>query len=602
MLVIELSGADQMPVTYGAMAVDVLIDYIEHEGVEYIFGVPGAALTPIYRVLAERKRIKHILTKHEEGAAFMAKSYAWVSGGIGVCCATTGPGGTNALTGIASAYADSIPVLLLTGQSSTKFFGKGAFQESTSLGIDIVQLFKPVTKLSLMLPNSDRFPGILHHALRTALSGRPGPVHINLPADFLNEYVNAPQLSRHQYRARGAVMDRDAITRAAKIIAEAKRPAILVGHGASLSGGSSELLELATRLKIPVATTPKAKGIFPEDHPLSLGVFGFAGHAHAEIYLTVSNVDVLLVIGTSMGEWSTNAWASRLEPSGALIQVDIDPTVIGRNYPAEVGIVGDVRTVLPELEREVRRRISEGGGRDEHMWTDPLLALRSSLPRHQPAEPPNESTSPIKPQLLMSVLQAQMPEDALLFVDIGNAMSWAGHYFECRSPNSYFIGMGLAAMGSAVAGAIGGKLAAPGKPVVALVGDAAFAMNGMEVHTAVDHEIPVIWIVLNDGGHGMIMHGETLLLGQHLGACRFRVPIDIGALGAALGTRVFRVDTLQGFREAFDEALAANAPCVIDTLIDPNEEPSTLARRVKTLAASFDDVPLSIRQPVVRRR
>jgi len=581
--------------TSGTTIAEVLLDYLEIEQVEYIFGVPGASLTPIYEALLERTRIKQILAKHEEGAALMAMGYARVSKKIGVCCATTGPGGTNALTGIAAAYADSIPVLLITGQTATQFFGRGAFQESSPFGIDFVQLFKPVTKFSAMLQNTERFPGLLHQAIRTALTGRPGPVHINLPADFLKESIAAPQLTPANYRPVGRVVDRSAITDAARLLVEAERPAILVGHGASLSGATEELNRLAGRLRVPVATTPKAKGVFPENHPLSLGVFGFAGHTHAETYLLGSNVDVLLVVGTSMGEWSTSAWSSRLQPTRGLIQVDIEPSVIGRNYPVEVGIVGDARTALAEVHHAVTAMLIERG--ESREGRDPLATLRESVSRHFGFEYADEDSRPIKPQLLVKALQHLMPEDGLLFVDIGNAMSWAGHYYESRHPHTYFVALGLAAMGSALAGAVGGQLAAPDKVVVSLVGDSAFAMNGTEVHTAVESNAPVIWIVLNDGGHGMIMHGETLLLGRHLEACRFRVPLDISGLGAALGARSFRVDTVNAFRQAFQEALEARAPCVIEAMVDPMEVPRTLSRRVRTLVASFDHVPISLRQP-----
>ncbi|EYF01784.1 thiamine pyrophosphate-binding protein [Chondromyces apiculatus] len=578
---------------YGATVVEILLDRLEAEGVEYIFGVPGASLTPIYEALLERTAIKQILAKHEEGAALMAAGYARVSGKIGVCCATTGPGGTNALTGVASAYADSVPLLMVTGQASTQFFGKGAFQESSSQGIDIVQIFRPVTKLSVMLHNAERFPALLHEALRVARIGRPGPVHLNIPADFMKEFVASTRIPPVHLRPLSRPADRASVIEAVKVLSEAERPAILAGHGVTISQAAEPLRQLAERLQIPVATTPKAKGVFPEDHPLSLGVFGFAGHSHAEKYLLQTNIDTLLVIGTSMGEWSTNAWSSRLQPTRALIQVDLDAAIIGRNYHVEIGVVGDAAEVLTMMAEDIEALSQHRGERK--MNTEAVESVRMSTPRFLNEEPDEDDSAPVKPQHLIREMQRAMPEDALFFVDIGNAMSWAGHYFQVRRPNSYFVAMGLAAMGSGLAGAIGGKLAAPGQAVVALVGDSAFAMNGMEVHTAVEHDVPVIWIVLNDGGHAMIMHGESLLLGKHLEACRFRVPLQIAALGAALGARTFRVETRSAFRAAFEEALAAGKPCVIDVLIDPREVPQTLSRRVRTLAASFDHVPLSMR-------
>jgi acetolactate synthase-1/2/3 large subunit len=565
--------------------VDALLGCLEDEGVDRIFGVPGAALTPIYESVAKGRRMQQVLAKHEEGAAFMAAAYAQVRHSLGVCCATTGPGATNAVTGIASAFADSVPVLLLTGQSSTRYFGKGAFQESSSFGIDTVQLFKPITKMSAMIPSPDRIMELLQHAIRVALSGRPGPVHLSLPADFLRHSIDVTRRPPGQYRASGATLDRAAIEHVAELLVRAERPAILAGHGVNLADAAPELARLAERLHIPVATSPKGKGAFPENHPLSLGVFGFAGHLRAEDYLLNGGVDVLLVVGTSLGEWTTNSWNQALVPSQAFVQIDVDPSVLGRNYPIDVGVVGDARAALSELYQQVETLLERQYVLDRH--PDPLRALRSEVPRFVDYDEHDDDPT-LKPTHLVRDLRAALPDDALLFIDMGNSITWGGHYFEARKPNTYFAALGLASMGSGLSGAIGGKIASPSnRPVVALVGDGAFAMNGMEVHTAVEHEIPVIWIVLNNGGHGMIKHGETLLLGKHLNACEFRSPLDIYALSIAMGASAFRVHDRDEFRAALDEALRLNRPCVIDAIIDADVVPCSLARRARAVKAAF---------------
>jgi acetolactate synthase-1/2/3 large subunit len=577
--------------------VDALLGCLEDEGVDRIFGVPGAALTPIYESVAKGRRIQQVLAKHEEGAAFMAASYAQVKHSLGVCCATSGPGATNAVTGIASAYADSLPVLLLTGQSSTRYFGKGAFQESSSFGIDTVQLFKPITKMSVMIPSPDRIMELLQHAIRVALSGRPGPVHLSLPADFLRHSIEVTRRPPGQYRASGATLDRAAIEAVADLLVRAERPAILAGHGVNLADAAPELARLAERLHIPVATSPKGKGAFPENSPLSLGVFGFAGHLRAEDYLLNGGVDVLLVVGTSLGEWTTNSWNQALVPSQAFVQIDVDPSVLGRNYPIDVGVVGDARAALSELYQQVETLLEREVVLDRH--PDPLRALRAEVPRFVDLDEEDEGLM-LKPTHLVRELRATLPDDALLFIDMGNAITWGGHYFEARKPNTYFVSLGLASMGSALAGAIGGKLASPsGRPVVALVGDGAFAMNGMEVHTAVEHDVPVIWVVLNNAGHGMIKHGETLLLGRHLNACEFRAPLDIYALAIAMGATAFRVHTRDELRAALDEALKLNRPCVIDAIIDADVIPCSLARRARAVKAAFAEE--SPARPKVRR-
>lgn len=564
-------------------AIQLLLRYLEGEGVEYIFGIPGGPLMPLYEALFDRGRIRPILAKHEEGAAFMADGYARVRGGLGVCCATTGPGATNTMTGITCAYGDSIPVLLLTAQVATGAFGKGAVQESTPHGVDLVEMFKPVTKLSSMLISSEKMPELIRLALRAALTGRRGPVHLNLPADLVKREVRTDLRLPERYRPLSASFDREAMREASRLLIEARRPCILLGHGVVMSRAYEEVRRIAERLRIPVATSPKAKGAFPENHKLSLGVFGFAGHPRAEAYLLAQEVDVLMAVGTSLGEFSTHTWDERLRPGRALIHIDIDPREIGKNYPVGVGIVGDARAVLKELDYQIQR--------DLH-WTDRpereglLDSMRGQVPRYIKGELLIAEDVPMKPQRLIHEMQRALPDDALLFVDIGNCIAWAVHYYESRRPGTFFLNLGMASMGHAVAAAIGGKLAAPDKPVVAFVGDAAFAMNGMEVHTAVDHDIPVTWVVVNNGGHGMVHHGEKIQFQGRFNSSLFHRPIDVCKVAEGLGALAFRVDTPDSFRQALKRSLDSGRPCVIDARVDPEEAPP-MSLRIETLDRFF---------------
>lgn len=583
--VLKLSHSLQLP------AAEALLDILESEGVEYIFGVPGGPLTGLFEAMADRRKIRLVLAKHEGGAAFMAASYARVSGKLAVCCGTSGPGATNALTGVASAHADSLPVLLLTGQVSTAVFGKGAIQESSAFGIDLVQLFKPITKLSAMLPSAARIPDTVRAAIRTATSGRPGAVHLSMPADMLRQPIRYQSLHPGQYRTSAQPVDLDAVEQAARLLATAHRPMLLAGHGVALGRAADALLELARAFQIPVATSPKGKGVFPEDHPLSLGVLGFGGHELAERYLRAPDLDLLLVVGSSLNEFVTDAWTL---PIGAqrLVQIDIDPTVIGRNFPVEVGIVGHAAAALRELTERAARIASDTlrstpPASHSRVPLDPLRELRRITPRHLAPEALESDSVPLKPQRLVRELRAAMPGDALLFVDNGNSILWGTHYFEVRRPYTYFIDLGLASMGSAVAGVVGGALAAPGKPAVALVGDAAFAMNGFEVHTAVEQRLPIVWVVLDNGGHGMVHQGDTLMKGRDLGVSLYQVPIDAAAMAQSVGARGVRVKSPAEFRAAITEALALGEPTVIDALIDPKEVAPTLVKRVESLARFF---------------
>lgn len=558
-----------------------LLTCLEAEGVEHIFGVPGGPLTPLYEAISDRGKMKSIIAKHEEGAAFMANGYARVRGGLGVCCATSGPGGTNALTGIAASYLDSIPVVLITAQVATRTFGKGAAQESTQFGVDLVDIYRPITKLSAMLQTPEQTQDLVRRALRAALSGRRGPVHINIPADIMRKMAKHTFLSPSRYRAVSGGVDMEVVREAAQLLLAAQRPVILAGHGVAVARASTELLELAQTCRMPVATSPKGKGVFPENHPLSLGVFGFSGNPRADALLLSGQVDVLLVVGSSLGETATHAWDRRLQPRKALIHIDIDPREIGKNYPFDVAIVGDARVAL----RELIQMMDVAGGPPSQ---DPLYDLHQYVPRYNTPERIAADTTPIKPQRLVHDLRKLLPPEALLFVDIGCCMLWAGQYYEVRQPGTYFLNMGLGSMGHSVAAAIGGKIAAPDRPVVVIAGDCAFAMNGMEVHTAVENDLPVIWVIMNDGGHGMVHHGE-LLLGEEVSSAKFKVPIDVAGLATALGARSYRVSSPQEFTDALSGALERRETAVIDARIDPNEVPQALATRAKTLHKFFED-------------
>jgi acetolactate synthase-1/2/3 large subunit len=563
--------------------VDVLLQYLEQEGVEYIFGVPGGPLTALLEALRRRNTIKFVLAKHEEGAAFMANTYARVRGGLGVCCVTSGPGATNMLTGVAGAFTDGLPVLFISAQVATRAFGCGAIQESTVHGVDVVSILRPVTKLSAMLASAAGAPTLIRTALRTALSGRNGPVHLSIPADIAREKVTANLRSPRSYRATtAATVDGAAVTRAVDLLVGAERPCLLVGHGVAMAGATDALRELAERLSLPVVTSPKGKGTFCENHPLSLGVFGLGGHARAQEYLVSGGVDVLCVVGSSLNEFSSSAWEARLQPRRALIHIDIDPSEIGKNYSVDVAVVGDARAALESMNGYLERTLPAGA-------LPPSRAeLYPEIPKLDHAELMTSESSPLKPQRLVHEIRKAMPDDGMLFVDNGNSIIWGGHYFEIRRPGTYFIDLGLACMGSAVAAVVGGKIARPDCAAVALVGDAAFAMHGMEVHTAVEGRIPAVWVVLNNSGHGMVAQGDTILRGADLEFGNFRVPIDSAALGRSLGANGYRVETPRELAEALHSALRSDGPTVIDAVIDPTVVPPTLEQRVKTLARFFN--------------
>lgn len=592
------SGTDHLT------AVSVLMRQLEHEGVTHVFGIPGGPLMPLYEAMFDSGQVRPIIAKHEEGAAFMAEGYARVSGRLGVCCATTGPGATNALTGVACAQRDSIPVMLITAQVAMSVFGKGAAQESSVQGLDIVDMYRAATKSSLLLLSPQRMEETAHFLMRRAMTGRRGPVHLSLPADLVKQSVNPPAEHEGFYRVQERSFDRESVKAASELLVRAHRPALLAGYGVHLSRAYTELRQLAEQLAIPVATTPKAKGAFPEDHALSLGVLGFAGSPQADAWCLDDATDVLVVVGSSLGELATHCWNPRFAPRDALIHVDIDPTEIGKNYPVDVGVVGDAKTVLAELGYQIGRdrQWIDSPGRAER--AEEIAQLKREHNRFVEPEGFTDDSSPMGPQRLVREIERAMPPQGLLFVDIGNVMAWALHYYQVRQPGTFHINLGLASMGHAMPASIGAKVAAPHRPVVSLVGDAAFAMNGMEIHTAVEHQIPVVCVVMNNGGHGMVCHGERLQFKGKFQTGKFHRPLEIAAIAQGLGARSLQVDAPGDFAEAFRQALSAGEPVVLDVQTDPEAMPP-MGMRIETLdkffepAAEAEAAPASSSEPEV---
>ncbi|MDE2142134.1 MAG: thiamine pyrophosphate-binding protein [Elusimicrobia bacterium] len=553
-------------------AVHVLLDYLEREGVRHVFGIPGGPIIPLYEAMHARGVMTPVLAKHEGGAAFMADAYARATGRVGVCCTTTGPGATNALTGLAVSQADQVPVLLLTAQVPTRQFGMGAFQESSPEISDIVALFKPVTKWSTMLHHPSRMGATARAALRIMQTGRPGPVHLSLPLDYITQPVADELIPPARYRPGIELFDRSSVREAVGLLLAARRPAILAGAGVNVSRAWTALRALAERLDLPVATSFRAKGCLPEDHPLSLGVLGPSGSPDVRERLLGPETDLLLVVGSSLGEVTSCGFDERLAGK-SLLQIDVDPAVIGRNFPVAVGLTGDARSVLVEMLHETGRRLDRAGG---------APAVRPAPPAVPDEPTPREHSAGYLPQTLLKELRRCLPADAMLFVDNGSIRSWVGRHFPVLRENSFFVNMGLASMGYAVAGAVGAQLACPERVVVALAGDAAFAMNGMEVHTAVECGAPVIWVIVNNGGHGMIYHGERALYGGRFHSSVFRRPLDVVSVARGLGAAAFRVERPGQLAEAMAAARALRAPAVIDVLTALGDAPP-MGARVRTI-------------------
>jgi acetolactate synthase-1/2/3 large subunit len=551
---------------------DLVLRYLEAEGVEYIFGVPGTSLVPLFAACNRNSNIKPILTKHEQGAAFMADGYARVKRSLGVCFGTSGPGTTNLVTGVANAFVDNVPVLVLTGQVPTSAYGKGTFQDSTKEGIDSVSMFDPITKQSSMVISKYKAVDELCEALRVALTGKKGPVHLSLPKDIMSEEIETNLPSPPTYRHSAEYFDRRLVIEAAQELARARWPAILAGSGTVASGACEDLRDLAEMLSIPVATTPKAKGAFPEDHPLALGVLGLCGSPLAERYIRSRETDLLLVVGASLNQITTMSWDPQLAPSKCLIHINIDPVEISKNYQADIPLIGDARTIINEISFRILRNLVEQKEKRKDR-EEKIASLRREVGMYIEPEKTRSDSVPVKPQRMVKELEEALPKNAVLFVDTGNHICWAIHYMKFRRPDAFISAFGMLTMGYASAAAVGGKLAAGDRPVVALVGDGCFLMNGMEVATAVNHDIPVVWVIQNNAKLGLVHELQKFSLGNNTVATTFK-EVNLAKVAEGLGAVGYRIEKPNELKKLLPKAIASGKPTVIDCLIDPDEVPS----------------------------
>ncbi len=567
---------------------ELIIQMLEEHGVKYLFGIPGGAIEDLNIAVYNSTGIQPIITKHEEGAAFIADGYARVSGELGVCCSTAGPGATNLITGLATSYADQIPVLALTGQVATSVFGKGAIQESGSDGINIVSIFRNFTRYSGMLLNEKRTPQIVQKAIQKALANPGGPVHLNLPADIMKKPVGTTHAAPTLFDA--AAFAPEAIRTAAEILARAKKPAIIAGWGTVLSRAAGELLRLAELLHIPVATSPKGKGVFPESHPLSLRGIGFAGSRIAREYVIENDVDVLLAVGTSFNEMMSSGWDEKMLPVNHLIHIDANPEMIGRNYKTSIGLVGDAGKALGELTDCIRKDFAHELGEIESRGTFVEDDVAQIYAKHAAEEnEPPANADLYHPRELVKDIQRLFPSDTIYFTDIGNVMAWAIRYLVMDTPYSFFVSLGFGGMGYAAAAPVGAQLAAPNRPVVSLVGDGSFLMNGVEIATAVNYKLPAIWIVFNNAMLGLVHHGRKL----------FREPIpeglpsdfervDFAKVAEGLGARGITIDTPGALTEELvGDILAQGRPTLLDVRIDEAAVPP-IHSRIKTVDKHFE--------------
>lgn len=542
-----------MVVMTGAKAI---IEALKAEGVKHIFGLPGGAIIPVYDVLYDEQEIKHILVRHEQGAAHAADGYARVLGKPGVCMTTSGPGASNLTTGILNAYMDSSPVIAISGQVSTSLLGRDAFQEA-----DMLSVMLPITKHNFIVRKPEEIPKVVKLAFKIATSDRPGPVHIDLPRDVQVGEADMQIPANVTYRKVPKLdPDIEEIRRAVKLLVQAERPLIFAGGGAIWSGASAEVVELAELLGAPVVTSLLGKGIIPEDHPLSLGMLGMHGRMAANI--AVTECDLLLGVGVRFDDRATGD-VRYFAPKAKIIHIDIDPVEIGKNVRVDVPIVGDAKCALRAIINGLRMQAAR---QRPSKWLERIEKMRKEL-----APRMDYDDVPIKPQRVIKEIMGVLSDDAIVVTEVGQCQMWAAHYYIVRKPRRFISSGGLGTMGFGFPASIGAKVACPSCDVVDIAGDGSFLMNSQELATAVENNINVVVCILNNRYLGMVKQWQDLFYRGRRSAVYLGETPDFVKLAEAYGAWGDRVTRPSEIAPKLREALKSGKPAVLDIIIDPEE-------------------------------
>jgi acetolactate synthase-1/2/3 large subunit len=532
----------------------MVLEALEREGVEFIFGYPGGANLPIYQHLPEHPRLRHILVRHEQGAAHMADGYARACGKPGVVFATSGPGALNLVTGLCTAYMDSVPMVAITGQVNSTQVGRDAFQES-----DVIGATSSVTKHSYLVTSIDQLPRVIHEAFHIATTGRPGPVLIDICKDVQQaeaQRVTPERLEIPGYRLNGHVDLGDA-EKAAKVLSSAERPVILAGHGVLLSHAERELMQLAEKAGVPVGTTLLGIGAFPVQHPLSLHMTGFMGTGWN--LKAVQNADVLMMVGMRVDDRVTARLADFAPRVKTFIHVDIDGSEMGKNVRSHIELVADARNALEAMIPHIGQ-VDAGRGQ----WLAQIDAWREEHPLRF-----TRSNGHLQPQDVLIDMYRRCRSEAIVVADVGQNQIWAALWWNYDRPGLFINSGGAGTMGFALPAAIGAKFGRPELPVWCVAGEGGFVMTAQELSVAVEHQLDVKIVILNNSSLGMVRQFQD----DFYGGVRSQVDLthmpDFVKLAEAYGLPAMRVDKLADVGPAMDAAERVRGPFLIDFRIDP---------------------------------
>ena len=551
----EKNLINEMEKMIGAKA---LMTAMEKEGVKQVFGLPGGANLPMYDEFA-RCDIRHILARHEQSASHMADGFGRVSRKPGVCFATSGPGATNILTGIATAQADSSPMIAVTGQVPVNMIGKDAFQES-----DIIGMTNPVVKYAYQPRNASEIPEVVRQGFYIAETGRPGPVLIDIPKDV--QQNEAEMVFPDEFKIQGyhpwTDPDIVAVEKAIDMLLHAQKPIILAGGGTIISSAFAELQSIAETLMLPVVTTFKGKGAFPETHPLSLGPIGMHGRAEANKMMT--EADCVLAIGTRFSDRSVGTFET-FEKDLKIIHMDVDPAEIGKNQTAQLAVIGDVRVNLRIMVKLLLQKAIKKT--EETPWVKHVKETRAYWKENLKLHPGEMGAAKI-----LRKLRELLPKESIVTTEVGQHQMWASLFYDVIQPGTFFSSTGLGTMGWGFPAAIGAKVARPDVPVVDIAGDGSFAMTENSLATAVLEDIPVIVFVLNNSILGMVAQWQRTFYDRRMIGVQQQSNPDYVKLAESYGAQGLRAQSMDELDKAIKTALSSDVATVIDIPIDPEED------------------------------
>ncbi len=529
-------------------AAEAIVKFLEQEGVDTVFGYPGGYIVHVYEAL-RKSGIRHVLVRQESAAAHCANGYARVSGKTGVCISTSGPGATNLITGIATAYMDSIPLVVLTGQVPSSMIGRDVFQEA-----DITGATESFTKHNFLVKDARELPRIFREAFHIASTGRPGPVLIDLPHDIQQEditfkYPETVHISGYKPTVKGHMGQ---IKRALKAIAESERPLILAGGGVNLAGAQAELVAFSEKSGIPVVHTLMGKGAFPSNHPHYVGMIGTHGFAHANE--AVKMADLVIFIGARIADRS--AGGTQILPENmTIVHIDVDPAEIGKIVGTHIPLVGDVREILKQMNEKIKRK-------DTAAW---LETLRSMKP-----EVAYRTGDFVNPKKAIRLLSDKLSDTAIMVADVGQNQFWAARHFEDLPGRKFMTSGGMGTMGYGLPAAIGAKIAAPDRQVVAVAGDGGFQMSLFELGTIAANQIGLVMVLFNNANLGMVREIQNRMFGNTSQTALERNP-DFVMLAKAYGIDGIRVRNDDELEAAFEQALSHKGPFLVECMVDPDE-------------------------------